>query len=124
MGLALTHNTSHIAGWYKSKITSGPKPKPIRTGAMLHSLAILYSVIAGYKLHARTFSGKEDGDLGMQHNNCRSIQICINLMSLMIDKYKGEGCYVTMDLAYMGDIMAQIGPEVWGMNMVGTMQSN
>ncbi len=46
----------------------------------------------------------------------------INLMSLMINKYKGEGRYVTMDSAYMGDIMAQVGREVWGMNMVGTVQ--
>jgi hypothetical protein len=29
-----------------------------------------------------------------------------------------------MDSAYMGDIMAQIVREVWGMNMVGTVQCN
>jgi len=29
-----------------------------------------------------------------------------------------------MDSAYMGDIMAQIGREVWGMNMVGMVQCN
>ena len=45
-------------------------------------------------------------------------------MSLMIDEYKGKGCYVTMDSAYMGDIMAQVGREIWGMNMVGTVQCN
>ena len=29
-----------------------------------------------------------------------------------------------MDSTYMGNIMAQIGREVWGMNMVGTVQCN
>ena len=29
-----------------------------------------------------------------------------------------------MDSAYMGDIMAQVGREVWGMNMVGMVQCN
>jgi hypothetical protein len=32
--------------------------------------------------------------------------------------------HVPMDSAYMGDIMAQVGREVWGMNMVGTVQCN
>jgi hypothetical protein len=52
------------------------------------------------------------------------IQKWINLMSKMIDEYKNAGRFVTMDSAYMGDIMAQIGREVWGMNMVGTVQCN
>ena len=30
----------------------------------------------------------------------------------------------TMDSAYMGDIMAQIGRKVWGINFVGTSQTN
>ncbi len=29
-----------------------------------------------------------------------------------------------MDSAYMGNVMAQIGQEEWGFNMVGTMQTN
>ncbi len=45
-------------------------------------------------------------------------------MSKMINEYKGEGQYATMDSAYMGDIMAQVGRKVWGMNMVGTVQCN
>ncbi|KAL3782167.1 hypothetical protein ACHAW5_001449, partial [Stephanodiscus triporus] len=85
-GKALTHDESRIAGWYKNEITCGPEPKPIRTGATLHSLAVSFGILAGYKLHARR--------------------------------------YITMDSAYMGDIMAQVGREVWGMNMVGTVQCN
>jgi hypothetical protein len=45
-------------------------------------------------------------------------------MSIMIDEYKGNGCYVTMDSVYMGDIMAQAGREVWGSHIVGTVQTN
>jgi hypothetical protein len=71
---ALTHDKSRIAGWYKNKITCGPEPKLIQKGANLHSLAILLGILAGYKLHARTFGGKNDGDLGMQHENCMTIQ--------------------------------------------------
>ena len=42
----------------------------------------------------------------------------------MLDKFKGEGRCVTMDSAYMGDIMAQIGRQEWKMNMVGTTDKN
>ncbi len=98
-------------------MTIGPEPKPIRTGATLHSLAVSLCILAGYKR-------KSDGKLGMRHKNCEMIQKRINLMLKMINEYKDEGRYVTMDSAYMGDIMAQIGREVWGMNMVGTVQCN
>ncbi|KAL3796538.1 hypothetical protein ACHAW5_004440 [Stephanodiscus triporus] len=55
------------------------------------------------QLHARTFGGRSDGDLDMRHENVVTIQKWINLMSLMIDEYKGKGRYVMrMDPAYMG----------------------
>ena len=68
-GKSLTQDESPIAGWYKSKITCGPEPKPIRTGATLHSLAVSFGILAGYKLHVRTFGGKNNGVLGMRHEN-------------------------------------------------------
>ena len=37
---------------------------------------------------------------------------------------KGTGQTMTMYLAYMGDILAQIGHEEWKINMVGTCQLN
>jgi hypothetical protein len=43
----VTHNESQIAGWYKSKITCGPEPKPIRTGATLHLMAVSFGLLAG-----------------------------------------------------------------------------
>ncbi len=74
-GLSLTHNESRITGWYKSKITCGPEPKPIQTGTTLHSLAVIADgLLAGYKLHARMFGGKNNGNLGMQYKNCSTIQ--------------------------------------------------
>ncbi len=39
-GRWLTFDESHVAGWYHIPITQGPDPKPIRTGATIHSLAI------------------------------------------------------------------------------------
>jgi hypothetical protein len=68
------HYKSRIAGWYKSALTIGPEPKPIQTGATLHSLTVLFCILAGYKLHAHTFGGRSDGDLGMRHKNCKTIQ--------------------------------------------------
>lgn len=62
--------------------------------------------------------------MGMLQENWSTNQKWINLMLIMIDDYIGEGHYVTMDSAYMGDIMAQIGREVWKMNMVGMVQTN
>ena len=85
-GKALTHDKSRIAGWYKSAMTIGPEPRPIRTGATLHTLAVTYGMLAGYKLHVRTFGGRSDGNLGMRHKNCETIQKWINLMSKMIDE--------------------------------------
>jgi hypothetical protein len=49
-GMAMTHNKTHIAGWYKSEITSGPEPKRIQTGAILHLMAVPFGPLAGYKL--------------------------------------------------------------------------
>jgi hypothetical protein len=72
-------------------------------------MAMSFSPLAGYKLHAHTFGGKNNSKLGMQHKNCVSIQKWINLMMLMVDIYEGEGRYATMDPAYMGNIMAQVG---------------
>ena len=42
----------------------------------------------------------------------------------MLDPFKGEGRYMTMDSGYMGDIMALVGHHEWRMNMVGTATDN
>ncbi len=62
-GKHLTFDESRIAGWYKSPMTIGPDPKPIRTGATLHSLCVTFGLLASYKLHVRAYGGKTDEDL-------------------------------------------------------------
>jgi hypothetical protein len=42
----------------------------------------------------------------------------------MLNDFKNNGHCVTMDSAYMGDIMAMIGWDVWRISMVGTAQAN
>ena len=42
----------------------------------------------------------------------------------MLDAFKNAGHHVTMDLAYMGNIMAQIRRYKWLINMIGTAQAN
>ena len=123
-GCWLTFDESRVAGWYHSPMTQGPDPKPIRTGATIHSLAVTHGDFASYKLHVRVFGGKTDQDLGKRSNLTVGIQKWVNLLSLMLDDFKGRGHCVTMDSAYMGDIMALIGHEVWKINMVGTTQTN
>ncbi|KAL3765170.1 hypothetical protein ACHAW5_008589 [Stephanodiscus triporus] len=109
-GRRLTMDESRTPGWYHGPIMQGPEPKPVRTGATMHTVCVTDGPLATYKLHARTFGGKSDEDLQSRHINVVTTQ-------------KWGHC-VTMDSAYMGDIMAQIGREEWKMNMVGTAQSN
>jgi hypothetical protein len=45
-------------------------------------------------------------------------------MSIILNNFKGKGHCITMDSAYMGDIMAKIGHREWQLNMVGMSQSN
>jgi hypothetical protein len=119
-GRCLTADESRIAGWYHSPMTIGPEPKPIRTGATLHSICVSYGDLASYKLFVRAYGSKSDGDLDHINDNTFTTQKWVNLYDIMLEPFKGEGRFVTMDSAYMGDIMAQIGRHEWGMNMVGT----
>ena len=123
-GRWLTFNDSRVAGWYHSPITQGSDPKPIHTSATIHSLAITHGNLASYKLHVRVFGEASDGDLDKTNENTVTTQKWVNLLSLMLDSFKRAGHCVTMDSAYMGDIMAMIGRDVWRINMVGTAQAN
>jgi hypothetical protein len=78
--------------------------------------------LATYKLHAWMFRGKTDEGLQFCHINAITMQKWVNLMSVLLNNFKGKGHCVTMDSAYMGDIMAQIGRDEWKFNMVGTSQ--
>jgi hypothetical protein len=115
---------SRTPGWNHGPITQGPEPKPAHTGATMHTVCMTDGLLATYKLHARTFGGKTDEDLQSRHVNVVTTQKWVNLMLVLLDDFRGKGHCVTMDSAYMGDIMVQIGHEEWKMNMVGTAQSN
>jgi hypothetical protein len=65
-----------------------------------------------------------DEDLQHLHVNIATTQKWVNLMPINLDNLKGKGHCITMDSAYMGNIMAQIGREGWQLNMVGTSQSH
>ena len=42
----------------------------------------------------------------------------------MLHNFKNKGHCVTIDRAYMGNIMTMVGCNVWCINMVGTMEAN
>jgi len=111
-GKWLTFDESRVAGWYHSPITQGPDPKPIQTGTTIYSLAITHGDLASYKVHVQVFGGKTAGDLGKTNNNTITIQKWVNLLSVMLDAFKNNGHYITMDSAYMGNIMVMIGRDV------------
>jgi hypothetical protein len=90
----------------------------------MHTACLTDGPLVTYKLHAWTFGGKTDEDLQSRHINVVMTQKWVNLMLLLLDDFKGKDHCVTMDSAYMGDIMAQIGRKEWKLNMVGTAQSN
>ena len=120
----MTADESRVAGWYHSPITCGPEPKPIRTGGTFHSLFVIKGRLVTYKLWVRVYGGKSDEDLDGVNQHTESTQKWVNLYSIMLDPFKGAGRKVTMDSAYMGDIMALIGRHEWLTNMVGTTNEN
>ena len=105
----LTADESRVAGCYHSTMTVGPEPKPIRKGATLHSLCVTHGPLKTSKLFVQAYGGASDMDLDVVHENVQNTQKWVQLYNIMLDKFKGEGRCVTMDSAYMGDIMAQIG---------------
>ena len=123
-GKWITADESRVAGWYKSCMTQGPEPKPIQTGATLHSLCVTEGRLATYKLFVRVYGGKQDTDLNRRHPNTASVLKFVTLYSIMLESFVNKGHCLVMDSAYMGDVMALIGRHEWGINMVGTCQSN
>jgi hypothetical protein len=125
-GLHITFDESRVAGWYKSSITIGPEPKPIRTGATLHSMCVTFGPLASFKLHVRVYGGREDEDMNKQNLNVAGSgnQKFINLLETFFADFMGRGHMATMDSAYMGELAALVGRQVWKLNMVGTSQCN
>ena len=123
-GKWLTADESRVAGWYQSAMTIGPEPKPVRTGATIHSLCVTKGLMRTYKLFVRVYGGKYDDSLNVRHPNTASLLKFVTLYSIMLESFTGRGHCLVMDSAYMGDVMALIGRHEWKINMVGTVQSN
>jgi hypothetical protein len=105
-----------------SPITCGPEPKPIRTGATLHTVCVTEGPLRTYKLFARVYGGKNDEDINV-HNEFTATKLkMVSLYDFMLAPFKYNGHCVVMDSAYMGDAMCQVGREEWFINMVGTVQ--
>ena len=66
-GRWITTDESRVAGWYHSPMTNGPEPKPIRTGATLHTVCVTKGPLSTYKLFARVYGGRYDQDID-KHN--------------------------------------------------------
>ncbi len=86
----------------------------------MHLLCIAVGKLASYKLHVRTHGGKSNEDLDKKSIHTQTIQKWVNLLDEVLDDFKGKGHYVTMDLAYIGNILAQVVRYEWRNNVFGT----
>jgi hypothetical protein len=113
-GVHLAFDKTWVAGWYKSSITIGPEPKPIRTGATLHSMCVTFGPLATYNFHVRVYDGRQDEDMNRRNKNVagKGIQQITNLLEEFFTDFMGRGHIATMDSAYMGELAAQVGREV------------
>ena len=60
-----------------------------------------------------------------KHQNIGTFQKWVYVYDIMLDKFKKQGYWVTIDSAYvLGHIMELIGCHEWKVNMVGSLQEN
>jgi hypothetical protein len=123
-GKWITTDERRVAGWYHSVMTIGTEPKPIQTGATLHTVRITNGPLSTYKLFARAYGGKGSEDINVHNEHTATKLKMTSLYNLIIDPFKDVGHCVVMDSANMGDAMCQVGQAKWGINMVGTVQSS
>ena len=70
------------------------------------------------------YGGAKDEGLNYKTSYTGTTRKFINLLQEFFQDFMGRGHYVTMDSAYMGDLMALIGREIWKCNILGTCQAN
>jgi hypothetical protein len=91
-GKWITTDESRVAGWYHSVMTIGPDPKPIRTGATLHTACITKGPLATYKIFARVYGGEGDQDNINKRNPHTATRLkMVSLFDFMLDSFKGKG---------------------------------
>jgi hypothetical protein len=115
---------SRVAGWYHSVMTIGPDPKPIQTGATLHTACVTKGPLATYKIFARVYGGDGDQDINRKNPHTVTRLKMVSLFDFMLHAYKGKGHCVVMDAAYMSDAMCLVGQYYWLLNFVGTCMAN
>ena len=89
-------------------MTIGPEPKPIRTGATLHTVCITDGPFSTYKLFARVYGGKGDQDINVHNEHTVTKLKMVSLYNFMLESFKGKGHCVVMDSAYMGDAQCHV----------------
>jgi hypothetical protein len=65
-------------------MTIGPEPKPIQTRATLHTVCITQGPLSTYKLFARVYGGKGDGDINVQNEHTATKLKMASLYDLML----------------------------------------
>jgi hypothetical protein len=80
-------------------MTIGPEPKPIRTGATLHTVCITNGPLSTYKLFARTYGGKGDKDINRHNPHTVTKLKMVSLYDFMLYPFKHNGHCVVMDSA-------------------------
>ena len=111
-GCWLTFDKSCVLGWYHSPIMLGPDPKLICAGAAIHLLVVMQGDLVSYKVHLCVFGGAMEGDFGKSNDSIITTQKWTNQLLLILDNSTYKGNCITMDSAYIGDIMAMIGYHV------------
>ena len=85
-GKWITTDESRVAGWYHSVMTIGPEPKPIRTGATLHTVCITNGPLHTYKLFARVYGGKYDEDVDVRYDHTATKLKMVSLYNVMLNR--------------------------------------
>ena len=111
-GCWLTFDKSCVLGWYHSPIMLGPDQKLICAGAAIHLLVVMQGDLVSYKVHLCVFGGAMEGDFGKSNDSIITTQKWTNQLLLILDNSTYKGNCITMDSAYIGDIMAMIGYHV------------
>ena len=68
-------------------MTCGPEPKPIRTGATLHTVCVTEGPLSTYKLFARTYGGKTDEDMNKRNEHTVTKLKMVSLYDFMLLDY-------------------------------------
>ena len=72
----------------------------------------------------RTYVVKSNETLNKRNPTVRTVRKFINLIDNFLGPFKGRGCYITMEGACMGELLAMVACKVWKLKVRGTTQTN